>query len=533
VRSLAGTWSLVRLALRVDRVRLIVWVVAIVGVVVVFAGAIGELYPDEMSRRQLGASVAANPAFGAMLGPLQDPLSVGGLVTWRMSFFQMVLVPLMALQAVTRHTRAEEEAGRLDLVGSTVVGHRAPLTAALIVSIAASLLVGTLVAASLVVQGEAVVGAIALGAVYAGAGVMFAAIAAITAQLTETARGANGVAGAVLGIAFLVRGVADGAGEAGPTWLRWLSPVGWTTEVRPFAGERWWVFAVMAALVVVATGVAYVLVERRDIGSGLLPARLGPPEAAGWLASPFALAWRLQRSTLAWWTLGVFVTGLVYGFVAESVADLIDDVPGAAEMLERLGGAEVLSDAFIAATMGILGLIVAVYAISTLLRARTEEAGVRAEPVLATRVTRTAWLAGHVLVAVAGSVWLMAVGGAGEGLAYGLQIGDLGQAPRLAAAAQAQVPAILVVAGLTIALFGLVPRLVVLAWGALVAFLVLGQLGPALQLDQWALNLSPFTHAPQAPAEPLTATPVLALLAVAVALAGAGFAGFRRRDVGR
>ena len=532
MRSLAGTWSLVRLALRVDRVRLLVWVVALVGVVVVFAGAIGELYPDEMSRRQLGASVAANPAFGAMLGPLQDPLSVGGLLTWRMSFFQMVLVPLMALQAVTRHTRAEEEAGRLDLVGSTIVGHRAPLTAALIVSIGASLLVGALVAASLVAQGEAVSGAIALGAVYAGAGAMFASIAGVTAQLTETARGANGMAGAVLGVAFLVRGVADGAGEAGPTWLRWLSPTGWTTEVRPFAGERWWVLGVMVALVVVASGVAYVLVERRDIGSGLLATRLGDAEAAGWLASPLALAWRLQRSTLGWWTLGVFVTGIVYGFVAESVSDLIDDVPGAAEMLERLGGADILTDAFIAATMGILGLIVAVYAISTLLRARTEETGVRTEPVLATRVTRTAWLAGHVVIAVVGSAWLMAAAGAGEGLAHGMRIGDLTQAPRLAGAALAQLPAVLVVAGLTVALFGLIPRLVVLAWGALVAFLVLGQLGPALQLDQWALNLSPFTHTPQVPAEPLAATPVLALLAVAVALAAVGFVGFRRRDLG-
>ncbi|WP_052669015.1 ABC transporter permease [Nitriliruptor alkaliphilus] len=532
MRSLTGTWTLVRLGLRLDRIRLLVWVLAIVAVVAVFAAAIGELYPDEVSRRQLGGSVAANPAFGALLGPLQDPLSVGGLVTWRMSFFQMVLVPLMALQTVTRHTRAEEEAGRLDLVGSTVVGHRAPLTAALIVTLGASLLIGGFVTVSLVVQGEAVAGAVALGAVYAGAGAMFAAIAAVTAQLSATARGANGLAGAVLGVAFLVRGVADGAGEAGPTWLRWASPVGWTTEVQPFAGERWWVLGLMAVLVVVGTAVAYLLVERRDTGSGLLPSRLGEAEAAPWLASPLALAWRLQRGTLLWWTLGVFGTGLVYGFVAESVSDLIDDVPGAAEMLERLGGAQVLVDAFIAATMGILAMIVSLYTITALLRPRTEETGLRAEPVLATRVTRLSWLSGHLAIAVIGSAWLLAVAGAGEGLAHGLRIGDLGQVPRLAGAALAQVPAVLVVAGLTVALFGWLPRFVGLAWGALVAFLLLGQLGPVLQLDQWALNLSPFTHAPLVPAEPLAAVPVLALLAVAAALAGVGLVGFRTRDIG-
>jgi ABC-2 type transport system permease protein len=532
VRSFVGTATLVRLALRRDRVRLTIWVVALVGVVAVFVGAIGDLYPDVASRRQLGASVAANPAFGALLGPLLDPLSVGGLLAWRMSFLPMALVPLLALQTVSRHTRAEEEAGRLELVGSTVVGHRAPLTAALIVAIGASVAIGALVAVSLVAQGEELAGSVALGAVYAGSGAMFAAVAAVTAQLTETGRAANGLAGAVLGVAFLVRGVADAAGETGPTWLRWLSPTGWTTEVRPFAGERWWVLGLMVAFVVVAVAVAYVLVERRDLGSGLLPTRLGPAEAAPAFASPLALAWRLQRGTLVWWSVGLFVTGMVYGSVAESVDDLLDTIPGAADMLERLGGAEVLVDAFIAATMGILALIVAVYTVSALLRVRSEETGVRAEPLLATRVTRSRWLAGHVLIAVAGTAWLMAVAGAGEGFAHGLRVGDLGQAPRLAGAGLAQVPAILVLAGIAVALFGWLPRLVTVTWGALVVFLLLGQLGPVLQLDQWALNLSPFTHAPQVPADELTAAPIVALLAVGGALVLAGFVGFRRRDVG-
>jgi ABC-2 type transport system permease protein len=532
VRSLVGTWSLVRLALRRDRVRLLVWVVALAGVVAVFAGAIGDLYPTAASRRELGMSVAANPAFAALLGPLLDPLSVGGLVAWRMSFFPMVLVPLMALQTVARHTRAEEEAGRLELVGATIVGHRAPLTAALLVAVGASVAIGALVTLGLVAQGEAAIGAVALGLVYAGAGSMFAAVAAVTVQLVESARGATGLAGAVLGVAFLVRGVADGAGTAGPTWLRWLSPTGWTTEARPFADERWWVFGLMAAFTVTLTAVAFVLVERRDLGAGLFPSRPGPAEAPARLKSPLALAWRLQRGALVGWTVGMFVTGLVYGFVAESVTDLIDDIPGAADLLERLGGAQILVDAFVAATMGILALIVSVYTLSAVLRLRTEETSVRAEPVLATRVRRPAWLASHLVIAVVGTAWLMAVAGAGEGLAHGLRIGDLGQGPRLAAAALAQVPAVMVLVGIAVALFGLAPRWVALAWGALVASLLLGQLGPVLQLDQWALNLSPFTHAPRVPADDLTAPPILALLAVGGALVAAGFVGFRRRDLG-
>ena len=532
MRSLTGTGALVRLALRRDRVRLVVWVVAIVAVVAVFVGAIGDLYPDEASRRQLGASVQSNPAFGTLLGPLFDPLSVGGLLAWRMSFFPMVLIPLMALQTVSRHTRAEEESGRLELVGSTVVGHRAPLTAALLVAGGASVAIGALVALALVAQGEAVAGALALGAVYAGSGAMFAGVAAVTAQLAGTGRGASGLAGAVVGAAFLVRGVADGAGDTGPTWLRWLSPSGWITEVRPFAGERWEVLGLMVAFVVACTAVAFALVQRRDLGAGLLPVRLGPAEARPALASSLALTWRLQRGTLLGWSLGMFAIGLVYGSVAESISGLIEGVPGAAEILERLGGAQVLVDAFIATTMGILGLIVAVYTVSALLRVRTEETGVRAEPLLATRVSRSRWLAGHVLVVAVGTAWLLAVAGAGEGVAHGLRIGDLSQAPRLAGAALAQLPAVLVVAGVALTLFGWAPQLVTATWGVLVVFLLLGQLGPMLQLEQWALDLSPFTHVPRLPVEELRAMPVAALMAVSVVLGLAGFVGFRRRDVG-
>ncbi|MGH3443231.1 MAG: ABC transporter permease, partial [Nitriliruptorales bacterium] len=92
-------------------------------------------------------------------------------------------------------------------------------------------------------------------------------------------------------------------------------------------------------------------------------------------------------------------------------------------------------------------------------------------------------------------------------------------------------PAALVLGGIAAALFGLAPRATGVAWGALVAFLLLGQVGRVLQLDQWLLNLSPFTHTPRLPGVEVTAAPLLWLLAVAGALAAAGLAGFRNRDL--
>ncbi|MGH3441778.1 MAG: ABC transporter permease, partial [Nitriliruptorales bacterium] len=274
--AFVGTGALTRLALRLDRVRLAVWILSLVAVTLVFGAAIGDLYPTVAARRQLELSIAANPALTAVLGPAFDLATVGGLVAWRMGFLPLVLVPLMALLAVVRHTRAEEETGRQELVGSTVVGRRAPLTAALLVAAAASLAIGVLVAVGLVVMGEAVGGSVALGGSYVAAGWMFAAVAAVAAQITESARAAGGIAGTVLGLSYLVRGVGDAAGEGGLSALSWVSPLGWVLHVRAFAGERWWVLGLALALVAVLVAAAYGLVARRDLGAGLLPARLGP-----------------------------------------------------------------------------------------------------------------------------------------------------------------------------------------------------------------------------------------------------------------
>jgi ABC-2 type transport system permease protein len=245
--SLSGVGALMRMALRRDRVRLPLWVALIAVMVLTVAVALDDLYPTVAQRTVIAATVTANPALQAVLGPVFDPTSVGGLVAWRMSFASLVLVPLMAVFTVVRHTRAEEEAGRLELLGSTVVGRRAPLLAALAVACGASLVVGLAVTISLVLLGEAVTGSVVLGASYALSGWAFAGVAAVAAQLTESSRGATGIAVGVLGASFLIRGVGDASADTALTGLSWASPLGWVLQVQAYAADRWWVLGVLAA----------------------------------------------------------------------------------------------------------------------------------------------------------------------------------------------------------------------------------------------------------------------------------------------
>ncbi|MDQ3709452.1 MAG: ABC transporter permease, partial [Actinomycetota bacterium] len=174
--GLAGTWPLVRLALRLDRARLAAWVGALLLVVVATAIGFGELYPDAASRRQLAAGIGSNPALLAMYGRLEAE-SVGGLTVWRQGAFQLVLVALMSLLTVVRHTRAAEETGRIELVGAAAIGRRAPLAAAVGTASLGSTAIGLTVAVGMVAVGQDAAGSIAFGAALAATGWAFAGVA--------------------------------------------------------------------------------------------------------------------------------------------------------------------------------------------------------------------------------------------------------------------------------------------------------------------------------------------------------------------
>lgn len=531
MKGLVGTSRLIRFILRRERVRLSVWLLVLTLVPVQTANAFKALYPTEASRELLVNTVGANPAFAALLGPIFGT-SIGAVTVWRAGVIGALLVGLMAVLTVIRHTREEEETGRRELLGATVVGRHAPLTAALVVTGGAGLVLGLMLAAGFVGVGLDTEGAVAFGFGFAATAFAFAAVSAVAVQLTVGAGAARGIAVATVGAAFVLRMLGDGGGLP---FASWLSPIGWFTQLRPFAssGERWWVLLLPVGFALVLGSLGYLLSARRDVGAGALPPRPGPAQAAPGLASPFGLAFRLQRGGLLSWSLGLAALGVVYGSVGDSIGDLLTDSPELAEIFELLGGEQGITDAYFAAAMAILATIASAYAIRAALRLRVEEEGLLSEPVLATAVPRRKWAWSHLFFALVGPILILAIAGLGAGLTYGAIVGDVaGEMPDVLGAALIQVPAVWVVAGVATALYGLVPQLTSLSWGVLVACLVFGQLGEILQFPQWLLNLSPFTHVPDLPRGEFTVVPLVWLIAIAALLVMVGIAGFQRRDIG-
>jgi ABC-2 type transport system permease protein len=529
--TLAGTGGLVRLILRRDRFLLPLWILVLAILPIQTAAAIDQFYSTPAALRELYGTVVSTPGLLALLGPVFDA-TLGALTVWRAGLV-FTVVGLASLLTVIRHTRTDEEAGRRELLGSTVVGRNAPLAAALLVTFAADLVLGAVLAAGMLGLGLPATGSVAYGLSVAAAGWTFATVGAVAAQLTEGAGGARGIGLGALGLAYLLRAAGDTAGsDSALGWLSWLSPIGWAQQTRPYAGERWWVFALPVGLVVVLATVAFALLARRDVGAGVLPARLGPATAAPWLRSPLALAWRLHRGMLLAWTAGFAVMGAVIGSVADSVNDMASESSQLRDLLQRLGGEKALSDAYIAGAMVIFALAAAGYAIQATLRLRAEEESLRAELVLATAVSRRQWAMSHLTFGLLGPALALAASGLAEGLVYGLVSGDVGrELPRVLAGALVQLPAVLVLSGTAMALFGLLPRLAPASWAALAVFALLVLLGPLMQLSQWILDVSPFTHIPKVPGADVSATPLVWLLAVTAVLIAAGLAGFRRRDL--
>ncbi|MFD6058338.1 ABC transporter permease [Rhodococcus wratislaviensis] len=536
----AGTVRLVRLALRRDRIQLPVWLLALAALQAFSASSVLGLYPTEPDLRSFAMATAASPVALATNG-LVSGYSAGAVLACQIVMPMSLAACLMTTLLVVRHTRQNEETGRAELVEAAVVGRKALLTAALAVAVGANLALGLLNVVVLMAAGLPLDGSVALGAAVAGAGIAFAAIAAVTAQVTDSARTANGLAGAALGVAFLLRAVGDMTGtvtENGTRvvsgWPTWVSPIGWAEQVRPYDDNAWWVLALPAVFALVVGSVGFALTEHRDVGSGLVPTRPGPARASRSLPTAVGSAWRMQRTILFWWAFGIAVLAVVYGAIADQIDDFLGEGEQVADMMEQLGGGTTnMVDAYFAAIFGMMAIAVAGYAVQALLRMRGEESAGRLEPVLATAVSRPRWILAHVGLVTVGIVVLQALTGAATGLAYGLVTEDVpGKVVNLTGAALVFVPAIGVVAAVVVLAFGGVPAWSAgLSWGALAVCLIFGFLGSLLGLPQAVRDLSPFTHVPPVPAAEVTATPLLWLAVVAVVVGAVGVVLFRRRDL--
>lgn len=536
MNAMAGTVRLTRLALHRDRFSLPAWILALAG----FLAATTAMWDDEFASFAdlvRDVRVAVESPGIRMLG-LASGSSIGAYAMVRDYVLLAVLAALMSIFTVIRHTRQGEETGRAELVGAAVTGRHAPLSAAVVTAVAANVALALALSLALVGVGQPASGSFVAGAAIAAVGLVFTGVAAVTTQLTSSTRAASGLAAAALGVSFLLSGAGNMTGHPDASglwvesaWPSWLSPLGWGQQMRPFGGDHWWPLGLALALFLVCVAAAAVLVTRRDFGQGMLPQRAGHANAGRSLRSSFGLAFRLQRGVLLGWCLA----GLGFGLVMGGLAAQASDSTGAArDWYLKTGGSDQILDAYRASILQMAGAAAAIYTVQVLLHMRAEESGGSLEPVLAGAVTRIRWVGGYVVTALLGATTILLLFAIGAGMAAGGALGDpAGQVGVLIVPSLVQLPGILVIGGVVVALIGVLPRFATAAsWAVLLWSILAGPLfGPGLNLPGWALDLSPFTHVPKAPAVAVTAAPIIGLVAAVTALVLTGLVSLRRRDL--
>lgn len=524
--NMSGFWDSVRFVVRRNWLRLVIWAAVLAVMIPVVYDSQQKAFPTQAARDSY-AHVANTPAVAAMTGLPYAAGSLGGILVIKIWMTLAVALAFASIFLVTRNGRADEEAGRTELLRASALGRHAYSMANYVVVGGLSVAAGVLISLLCLAAKLPPAGSLVMGASIAGTGLAFVAIAAICGQMSSTSRGANSLAVAVLAVFYFIRAGADlQADGSNVTALSWFSPIGWAQNMRAFGQDTWWPLLALLALAVVGCAVALRIETHRDLGMGLLPERRGPARASAFLAEPVGLVLRLQRGTLVGWMAGAVVAGLFYGGVARAMTSVLD--PSNPFAKSFVGGSHGMLDGVLGIFVLFNALLAGAFAVQSLAGARTEEAAGRLESQLAGSLSRFKWLSAHVLVAAAGSAVMLLVGGyltgaASDGAATG---------PQLAAAAFAYWPAVLLMIGVLLFLQGFLPRQSTsVAWAVYGVSVLVTMFGGLFSLSDSVIRSTPFGAVPRLPADDFTLLPIVVLTAIAAVLAILGFRRFGTRDI--
>lgn len=487
-------------------------------------------FPTRASRTQFAESFGSNAGLTAVTGPARHLDTIGGFVSWRMFSLMLVVAAVWGLLTATRLLRAEEDAGRWELLLSGRTARRQATVQALAGLAAGFFALWAVTAALMVAAGlRPQVGFSVWDSVfYATAGTasaaVFLSIGALTSQLAPTRRQANALGAAVLGVAFVIRMVADGGTDLG--WLRWASPLGWVENLAPLTDPQPVVLVPVVLLVAATSAAAVVLAGRRDVGVGILTRSSSREPHTRLLDGTAGLTVRLERWVAVSWVAGLALAAVVFGLVAQAAA--------AGEIGDRAVGQVVgeqtsLAAGWIGYELLYLAAILAFAAAGQVSALRGEEADGQLDNLLARPLDRRTWLASRLAFGV---LLVLASGLAiGVGGWLGARQEGIGLGSMLEAGLNTAVPG-LVVLGLGTLLYGFVPRLVAPVLYAFVLWSFLVEIiGTSITDAQWFIDTSVLEHLGPVPATSPDWSTIGWLIGLAAVGCLAGLAAFTRRDL--
>lgn len=524
------TGTMTRFLIRRDRIRFPVWLIVLSFITILTATAFTGLYKSEQERQAI-AETMKNPAMTAMVGPGYglDHYTEGPMMAHQMLLFTAIVVAIMSILLVTRHTRADEEEGRLELIRSLPVGRLSSLNATMIVLIAMNSLLAVIIGVglySLQIDSMNLEGSLLYGTVLGTTGIFFSSVTALFAQVSSNARGTIGFSFAVLGISYLLRAIGDVSNET----ISWFSPLGWGLKTEVYVNNYWWPIGLTIFLSIVLIIIAYYLNTIRDLDAGFISSRPGRKHASRFLQSPFGLALRIQRTSIITWAIGMFILGVSYGSIFGDLESFFSNNEMISQMLSPVEGLT-LTEQFVSMLMSVISMICTVPALMILLKLKGEEKRNRTENLLTRAVFRFKLLGGYLLLSILLGFLMVCLATLGLWAAAASVMQDPISFSLLFKAAAVYLPAIWTMTGLAALVIGVIPKFSGFAWLYLGYSFFVVYLGKMLQFPEWMGNLSPYGHVPQLPVEEINYVSLTILTSIAVVLMFSGFIGYRRRDI--
>jgi ABC-2 type transport system permease protein len=522
--------ALARRAFRDARTRTVAFAYLFLIYAYIQPAGFAHAYPTLADRLAFVRGFASNDALRLFYGYPYDAVTVGGYSAWRVGGTLAIAAAVFGIFASVRALRGEEDTGRMELVLAGVLTRQTAYLAALSAIAAGVLLLWLAETLGFVLGGLPTGGSAYLALATASVIPVYVGVGAIVSQLAPTRRMALEIGNGLVGLSLLLRVVADTS--SGASWLRWLTPLGWAEELRPFTSSQQ---PLALLLPLAATALSLIAAAKiyagRDIGTGVLPARDSAPPRLRLLFSPLAQGLRSERGAILAWLLSVGAFAFILGAVSTSISSAGISASVQHEIAKLGGGSIATPTGYMAFVFIFFILVVSLFACAQVAAARHEEADERLETLLALPVGRGNWLGGRLMLAAGTSLALALAAGFFSWAGAAAQGSDISLARMLEAGANCM-PVTLLFLGIAALLFALVPRASGGIAYALVTVAFLWQLtGALLSAPKWLLELTPFAHVGFVPAQPFRASAALVMLAIALVCALAAIATFRRRDL--
>ena len=492
-------------------------------------------YPTAASRAGLAQSLGSNAGLQALFGIPRGIDTVAGFTAWRTLAVLVIVGAIWGILTSTRLLRGEEEAGRWELMlaGPTTRGRAtAGALAGMSVGLAS---LWALTAATTLAVGRAheaqfgITASLFFATALIASATLFMALGALCSQLAATRRQAAGIAAGYLGIAFVLRMVADSGSTL--RWVRWTTPLGWIEALQPLVHSHALPLVPIIATTLGTAWVAIALAAGRDIGASVLPDHDRGPARTRLLGGPLGLATRLARASTLAWVIGVGAGGFFIGLVSRAAGDAIAKSNTFAKLQASLGGHAAGAAAYLGIAFVIVSALIGLQAAAQSAATRDEEAQGYLDNLLVRRVSRARWLGSRLVIAVAA----LGVVGITSGLTA--WIGAASQHAgvpftKVFVAGLNVVPVGILVLGLGTLVQGIAPRATsIVAYSAVAWSFLVEIVGGVLRANHWLLDLSLFHHIAPAPAaDPRwVANGLFVLLGVVLAVVGTAL--FVRRDI--